>query len=462
MSTNGPTKDTPHNKEAEEALIGSVLINPAVYYELENELSDEDFYIHRNRWIWQSFGRLRKKNSPIDFLTLSEDLAREGVLGTIGGESYLTGLINKTPSSLHAQAYAKLIMADATKRAHIEYASQIANVCFSNVAVEDLEQSLANVPKPELKGRGNVKLSDEVIYNVTVEISDPAPKAIPCHIKMQRQNGTSFIYGLENMTQKLGGLPYGEAIVLAAPTQTGKTTLAYQLAEVAAFQGFKVHYASTESTAEALVKKRAMSNLGVSSKLVRRGELSDLLRQDIIDELNRLSALYSGYLTFDDRSHDVDTLLRNTAKIRPNLLVVDHLGEFRYKGENKTIGIEENFTSIRRYCHDEGIAFLCIHQVDIGVTDRPNLADLRWAKGGLSEKADIVLMMYRPDLANVRDGDEDKLKEAILLRAQPVQVEIWERKDRGGPVDVLIDTLFDLKYQVYKPVPQPPQQQALP
>jgi replicative DNA helicase len=281
-------------------------------------------------------------------------------------------------------------------------------------------------------------------------LDDPSPKAIPCHVLMQDATGKDFIYGVPTMTQELGGLPYGDSIILAAPTQTGKTTLAYQLAEVAAFQNLKAHYVSTESTGVGLLTKRAMGNLGMSMKTLRTGMITDLQRQEAKDEINRLMGLYNGYLTFDDKSHDVDSVLRNVARAKPSLLVVDHLGELRYKGDNKTIGIEENFTEIRRYCHAEGIAFLCVHMIDIDVTTRPQLSDLRWAKGGLSEKCDIALMMYRPDLADCRDGDENTIQAAVQIRRMPVQVEIWERKDRGGPVDLLIDSVFDLHYQFFR------------
>ncbi|MFQ5931424.1 MAG: DnaB-like helicase N-terminal domain-containing protein, partial [Nitrospiraceae bacterium] len=95
----------PHNREAEEAVLGSVLVNTEVYYDLAHFLSAEDFFLHRNQWIWEAFTNLQEQRLPIDLLTVGEELERQGRLAEIGGHGYLTGLINNVPSSIHAEAY---------------------------------------------------------------------------------------------------------------------------------------------------------------------------------------------------------------------------------------------------------------------------------------------------------------------------------------------------------------------
>ncbi|MCE7861290.1 MAG: replicative DNA helicase, partial [Chloroflexi bacterium CFX2] len=99
----------PHSREAEEAVVGAVLINPEVYYDIAQFLSPDDFYIHRNRWIWEAFIRLHEARTPIDLLTLSEDLERTGQLNEIGGSAYLTSLINQVPTSLNAESYGRIV-----------------------------------------------------------------------------------------------------------------------------------------------------------------------------------------------------------------------------------------------------------------------------------------------------------------------------------------------------------------
>src|SRR5512143_3611724 len=95
----------PHSREAEEAVIGAVLINPEVYYDLAQFLQADDFYIHRLRWIWLAFTRLHERRVPIDILTVSGELENQGQLEEIGGAAYLTALLNQVPTTLHAEAY---------------------------------------------------------------------------------------------------------------------------------------------------------------------------------------------------------------------------------------------------------------------------------------------------------------------------------------------------------------------
>ena len=110
------TSAIPHNREAEEAVVGAVLINPEVYYDLAQFLQADDFYIHRHRWIWEAFTRLHEKRIPLDFLTVTEELQSAGQLAEIGGPAYLTALLNQVPTSLHAEAYGRMVEAAAIRR----------------------------------------------------------------------------------------------------------------------------------------------------------------------------------------------------------------------------------------------------------------------------------------------------------------------------------------------------------
>src|SRR5512136_41099 len=95
----------PLSREAEEAVIGAVLINPEAYYDVAQFLDADDFYIHRHKWIWETFTRLHERRIPLDLLTVSEELDQLGQLAEVGGTAYLTGLVSNVPTSLHAEAY---------------------------------------------------------------------------------------------------------------------------------------------------------------------------------------------------------------------------------------------------------------------------------------------------------------------------------------------------------------------
>ena len=109
VNTSPGPQVVPHSREAEEAVIGAILINPEAYYDVAQFLSGDDFYIHRHRWIWDAFTHLQEGRTPIDFLTVTEQLDQMGQLGEVGGPAYLTALVNNVPTSLHAEAYGRVV-----------------------------------------------------------------------------------------------------------------------------------------------------------------------------------------------------------------------------------------------------------------------------------------------------------------------------------------------------------------
>jgi replicative DNA helicase len=134
--TAGP-KLVPQSREAEEAVLGSILINPDAYFDVAEFLQPEDFYIHRHRWIWQSFTRLQESRNPIDYLTVTEDLDQQGQLSEIGGPAYITALINNVPSSLHSEAYGRIVEDAAVRRRMIEAANDIVKLAYDEETALD-------------------------------------------------------------------------------------------------------------------------------------------------------------------------------------------------------------------------------------------------------------------------------------------------------------------------------------
>ena len=114
-ATPSPTA-VPHSREAEEAVVGAVLINPEVYYDVAQFLQADDFYIHRHRWIWEAFASLHEQRIPVDLLTLGEELDRKGQLAEIGGPAYLTTLVNQVPTSLNAESYGHIVESHSIRR----------------------------------------------------------------------------------------------------------------------------------------------------------------------------------------------------------------------------------------------------------------------------------------------------------------------------------------------------------
>jgi len=135
VSTSSPSPQiVPHSREAEEAVIGAVMINPEAYYDVAQFLQADDFYIHRHRWVWETFMRLHERRVPIDFLTVSEELDQLGQLAEVGGPAYLTSLINNVPTSLHAEAYGQIVEETAIRRRMLAAANEIAKLAYQEDA----------------------------------------------------------------------------------------------------------------------------------------------------------------------------------------------------------------------------------------------------------------------------------------------------------------------------------------
>ena len=145
----------PYSREAEEAVVGAVLINSEAYYDVAQFLTADDFYIHRNKWIWEAFARLHEQRIPVDLLTLSEELERAGQLAEIGGPAYLTSMIHQVPTSLNAEAYGRIVEENSIRRKMITAANQIASLAYKGDRIdhvmEEAEKAVFNVSEKRMK-----------------------------------------------------------------------------------------------------------------------------------------------------------------------------------------------------------------------------------------------------------------------------------------------------------------------
>ncbi|MDZ4159579.1 MAG: DnaB-like helicase N-terminal domain-containing protein, partial [Anaerolineaceae bacterium] len=140
----------PHHRQAEEAVLGAVLIDADSYYDLAQSLQADDFYIVRNRWIWEAFTRLHESRTPIDFLTVCKQLEQQERLAESGGAAYLMSLINQTPSSLHAQAYGHIVEEHSIRRRMLSSANELAKLAFDQQQpvesiLDEAEKSIFNI-----------------------------------------------------------------------------------------------------------------------------------------------------------------------------------------------------------------------------------------------------------------------------------------------------------------------------
>ena len=212
-----PTTTIPHNREAEEAVVGAVMINPEVYYDLAEFLQADDFYIHRHRFIWEAFQRLHEQRTPLDFLTVTAELERVNQLNEIGGPAYLTAVLNQVPTSMHAVSYGRLVEATAIRRRMLTAANQIATLAYDeqelvDQVMQEAEKAVFNVSERRL--RHDVLPIRKVISEYYDRIDELARRPEDIH---------GVPTGFVDLDRLLTGLQPSDLLIIAGRPGQGKT-----------------------------------------------------------------------------------------------------------------------------------------------------------------------------------------------------------------------------------------------
>jgi len=269
-STAPATPSIPHSREAEEAVVGAVLINPEVYYDVAQFLQADDFYIHRHKWIWEAFTRLHEQRIPIDMLTLSEELDRVGQLGELGGPAYLTALINQVPTSLNAESYGHIVEGHSVRRKMINAANQIAALAYNeeslvDTVMDEAEKAVFNVSERRLK-HDLVPISS-VLSEYYDRIDDLAKRD---------EEIFGVPTGFYDLDKLLSGLQPSDLLIIAGRPGQGKSGFLLSVANNAALI-HKKHVAvfSLEMSNEQVVQRLIAQQTGIDSQRLRTGKLAE-------------------------------------------------------------------------------------------------------------------------------------------------------------------------------------------
>lgn len=416
-------RPVPHNREAEEAVLGSVLVNSEVYYDVSHFLAAEDFFLHRNRWIWEAFTGLQEQRLPIDILTVAEELERQGRLEDAGGHAYLTGLINNVPSSVHAEAYGRMVEEAATRRRLLEAANQIARLAYqSDVLLEDI----VNDSEKAVFGVSERRLTHQLqpLKQVLSEYYDRID-----YLARHRDETVGVPTGFIDLDRLLGGMQPSDLLIIAGRPGQGKSGFCISAAKNAA-QLHKKHVAvfSLEMSNEQLVQRLLAQETGINSQRLRLGDVRD-------DEwplfTQAVSVLGDAPIYLDDTPAITPLQLRTKCRrlhmeLGLDLIVVDYLqlmtGDTRIDNRVQEVSyISRNLKALARELNVPVLAAAQLSRaVEQRADKRPVLSDLR-ESGSLEQDADVVLFIYRPD-----QYETDTLKQNIA--------EIMVAKHRNGPV----------------------------
>jgi replicative DNA helicase len=398
-------KIPPHSIEAEQSMLGGLMLDKAAWDKVADIVVAEDLYRNDHRLIFQAIARLAEGGNPCDAVTVSEDLDKHGQLDAAGGLEYLGTLANETPGSANVIAYGKIIRERSILRSLISAGNEIAGSCFAadgrgaTELVDEAERRVFDIAERGARGRKGFLPLKEIL-----------PRAVD-RIDVLHQSGgdiTGISTGYKEFDKLTAGLQKGDLIIVAGRPSMGKTTLAVNIAENAAI-GSKVPTAifSMEMPAEQLAF-RMISSLGrVDQSHLRTGRFPD---EDWSRINTAVQLMADAPIFIDDTAALSPTEIRARARRLKRehglgLVVLDYLQLMHVPGskENRATEISEISRSLKALAKELEVPVIALSQLNRSVEQRqdkkPVMSDLR-ESGAIEQDADLIIFIYRDEVYN--------------------------------------------------------------
>ena len=422
----------PHDLEAEEAVVGSMLIDGDSFLQVAPLLKAEDFYREKNQICFSACVALFQRDEAIDQVTLARELSRTNQLDTVGGMAYLSHLVSITPTSANSQFYAQAVARTSTMRLLIDAASKISAIGYEDtddveLTLRQAEDTLFSVRSGQTE-RGFIPLRQ--IYDQYLEdraaIDEPSSPV-----------GGPIMAGYNDLDELLGGMQQSDMIILGARPALGKSTLAVNISLNAALNGSVVGIFSLEMSREQLALRILSSDAEIDSHRLRLGLNTEDEEQRIIDSIGRLSELpvYVDDTPFQGMVEIRSKARRLSLEHGLDLLVVDYIQliQGRGRGDNRVQEMSEISRSLKGMARDLRVPVITCSQLSRLVENRPGhrpqLSDLR-DSGSIEQDADIVMFIHREDVYYT----EEEWEQHSPGRPYPKNVaEIIVAKHRNGP-----------------------------
>jgi len=275
--------NAPYSQEAEEAVIGAVLINPDSFVNVASFLKHDDFYFLRHNYIWQAFERLNERSDIIDYLTVAEELQHMNLLDEIGGRPYLTKLVNSTPTSLYAEVYGRLVERTAIRRKLLMAADEIKKLAFDeemsvDSVLSEAETKLFNISDSQMK-REFVPMWQAISeYYDRIE-----------HLLQNRHESLGVPSGFNDLDQLLGGFQKSDLIVFAGRPGMGKTSFMLTAAINAARVGARIAIFTMEMGVEQLIQRMIAMESGINMQKLRLANLTAMEQARFTEVVGRIA-----------------------------------------------------------------------------------------------------------------------------------------------------------------------------
>ncbi|MFT7389526.1 MAG: replicative DNA helicase [Candidatus Endobugula sp.] len=408
----------PHSPEAEQAVLGGLMLANNFYDAVAEVLKFGDFFKKTHQQIFTAINSLAEAEQPFDIITLSEELARHDELERIGGIAYLSEVAKNTPSASNITAYARIVREHATIRQLIHVANDISRLGYdsSGLDANDLLQLAEKRVLEIAEGRpkeGGLEAMEGLLKS-TVERIDKLFRS--------KSEITGLSSGLVDLDKRTAGWQNGELIILAARPSMGKTALALNFVETAVFTQKKpVLVFSMEMPSESLIMRMISSVGRIDQTKIRNGQLTE---EDWPKLSTAVQKMKGAPLFIDDTAsltpQDMRARIRRTTREHgePGLIMVDYLQLMQVAGssDGRTQEISEISRSLKALAKEYNCPVIALSQLNRGVEQRPNKrpmnSDLR-ESGAIEQDADVILFIYRDDYYD-EDSPEKGIAELII------------------------------------------------
>lgn len=416
----------PHSIEAEQAVLGGLMLDNSSWDQVADRINEVDFYRFDHRLIFRAAERLASQNQPVDVVTLSEVLERTSDLEQAGGLAYLGVLARDTPSAANIRAYADIVRERSILRQLISVGTRVADSAFnpegrdSRALLDEAEKAVFEIAERGVRGREG--------FTSIKQLLRPALDRI--EMLHERQDAiTGVATGYDEIDERTSGFQPGDLVIVAGRPSMGKTTFAMNIAEYAAVKHrTPVAIFSMEMPGEQLTM-RMLSSLGrIDQHRLRTGRLDE---QDWPRLTSAVQMLTDVPLFIDDTPALTPTELRARARRLKRehglgLIVIDYLQLMQVPStrENRATEISEISRSLKAVAKELGVPVIALSQLNRSLEQRPNkrpvMSDLR-ESGAIEQDADLIAFIYRDEVYN--EDSPDKGTAEIIIA-----------KQRNGPI----------------------------
>jgi replicative DNA helicase len=426
LSETDALKVPPHSIEAEQAVLGGLMLDNAAWDQVADRISEADFYRRDHRLIFRAIETLAESGQPMDAVTLSEWLKSNGQLEDAGGLPYLGVLAKDTPSSANIRAYAGIVREKSVLRQLIQAGTAVAETGYrpegrsSEDLLDEAERHIFEIAEQSGRNRKGFIGVRDILPSVVDRIDT---------LYHQGSDVTGLPTGFSDFDQLTSGLQNGDLVIVAGRPSMGKTTFAMNIGEnVAMNSDTPVAVFSMEMPGDALAM-RMLSSLGrVELQKIRSGRLADEDWPRLTSTMNLLS---QAKLFIDDTPGLTPTEMRARARRLKrehglSLIVVDYLQLMQVPGtkENRATEISEISRSLKGMAKELGVPVVVLSQLNRSLEQRPNkrpvMSDLR-ESGAIEQDADVIVFIYRDEVYH--DDSADKGTAEIIIG-----------KQRNGPI----------------------------